>query len=152
MNKILLSTLFLLSPALINANVYEALQRFNMAKGQYANECMELKKMCIDEKIALKKQQLHECLALKDQFIARVKSEGCSDQMWKEKLAQEIALCEKHMMEKTALCDKHHMAEVALHTKGRMKLAEFKALLKVGSMMNRLGGQPMMMSSQSMMS
>lgn len=137
MNKILLSTVLLFFPAFINANIYNAMQKFNMGEGQFKNECLDLKKMCAEEKIALCKQHINDCLALKNQFIERLGSEGCSEQLFKEKLAQKIALCERHMSEMKALCDRHHMEEASLYAKGRLMIDQFKAQMKAQSMMSQ---------------
>lgn len=129
MKKILLLLTVLLSSPLLIAvadNTLDALIAFNKGEKKHKNECFEYEKNFLDEKFDLLKKQHDEMFDLRDEVLAKLKSEGFSEKLLKEKLAAKIAMCERHMEQWKSLCEDHHLRGKEMYKNAKAKLDAFK--------------------------
>lgn len=126
---LLLSTVMFSSSLLFGANIYDAMEKFNSGEQHLKTEHLALKKEFAGEELDLKAKHLRECADLKSDGIARLRTEGFSEQLLKDKLAKKLALCERHMEECKRLCDDHYARGEALFRKAKDKLQSFKDVI-----------------------
>ncbi len=125
--KKLLLTILLSSPFLINAaNIYEAKDHFIRGEKKHKNECLKMESDFMAAKFDLIRKQHDEMFDLKLKGLEKLKTQGFSESLLKECLAEKVALCERHLEEWKKLCEAHQARGEEFYRKSKAMLDSFK--------------------------
>jgi len=115
------------------ANTYDAMEQFVMGKKKHKQECFEFKKSTNAEEFDLMKRQHNECSDLELRGLEKLRTQGFSEQLLRDCLAEQVALCARHMEEWKTLCDNQHMRGEDLYRNGKRMLEQFKQTYTSGT-------------------
>lgn len=123
---LLLFTLFSSSLIMSASDIYEVMDKFVEGEKKHKKECFDYEKDFMSAKFDLMKKQHEEMFNMKREALERLKREGFSESMLREKLAQKVAMCDRHLDEWKRLCDAYHDRGSEFYRRSKEMLKKFK--------------------------
>ncbi len=99
---------------------------YNKMEKGHTYDWVELSRKFHDAKSKLIEKHHIECADLHDEMLHLIKKEGCSEDVFEEKLDHKIALHEKQVEEWRALCEGHSKDAMKFYHAHKQELEQFK--------------------------